>query len=154
MVKKLNNKGFSLVELMVVIALITILSAVAIPNINNYYRNYKYIEYAYSMENLVRWARITAMERSINVGICRSGNTLNIYDMGTSRANPCSGTIISSLVIKDSFVSLTSTNASFDPKGFAILPGNVCITDGSKYNRAVISRFGSIRFEKGTGGCT
>lgn len=153
--KKLRqNKGFSFIELMVVIALITILSAVAIPKINEFYRTYKYIEYTSAMENLVRWAKMTAMERSINVGLCISGNTLQIINMGTNRTGICSGTVINSLSVNDSFVSLSGSGAAFDPRGFAIFNGNVCLTNGSSYYKAFISRFGAIRIDKGNGGCS
>lgn len=151
--KKFSNKGFSLVELLVVIGLIAILASAAIPPITKYYRTYKYVEYATSMENIVKWARMTAIERTINVGLCINENTLQIINMGTNRTGICSGTVINSLNITDSFVSLSGSGAAFDPKGFAIFPGNVCVTNSSQYYRAVISRFGAIRIEKGTGGC-
>ncbi|MCX7913917.1 MAG: prepilin-type N-terminal cleavage/methylation domain-containing protein [Thermodesulfovibrionales bacterium] len=149
-----TNEGFSLVETMVVIVLVAILALVAIPSFIKYYQTYKYIDYASTMENLVRWARITAMERTINVGICREGNTLKIINMGTDRSNLCSGSIMHSLTITDNFVSLSGSGASFDPKGFAIHLGNVCITNSSSYSKVSISRFGAMRFEKGSGGCT
>lgn len=155
MVKKLNNKGFSLVELMVVIALITILSAVAIPQINKFYRTYKYIEYTSSMENLVRWAKMTAMERSINVGLCvdTTNKVLRIVDMGTNRTGICTGTDLNTLRIEHDFVSIGGSGSAFDPRGFAIFTGNVCLTNGSSYYKAIISRFGAIRIEKGSGNC-
>ncbi len=153
MVNKRFDNGFSLVELLVVIGLIAILASAAIPPITKYFRTYKYIEYATSMENLVRWARLTAIERTVNVGLCIQGNTLQIINMGANRTNICSGSVINSLQITHNFVSLSGAGAAFDPKGFAIFDGNVCVTNNSEFYRVRISRFGAIRTEKGTGGC-
>ncbi len=154
MIKYLKNRGFSFVELMVVIALISILSAIAVPQINKMYRTYKYIEYTSSMENLVRWAKITAMERSINVGLCVANNkTLRIVNMETRRSNICNGQDLNRLNINDAFVSLSGSGAAFDPRGFDIFNGNVCLTNGDSYYKVVISRFGAIRIQKGSGGC-
>lgn len=155
MVEKLNNKGFSLVELMVVIALITILSAVAIPQINKFYRTYKYIEYTSSMENLVRWAKMTAMERSINVGLCidTTNKVLRMVNMGTNRTGICSGADLNILRIEHDYISIGGSGAAFDPRGFAIFNGNVCLSNGESHYKAVVSRFGAIRIEKGSGIC-
>ncbi len=154
MFKFLRNKGFSFVELMVVIALISILSAIAVPQINKMYKTYKYIEYTSSMENLVRWAKITAMERSINVGLCIADNkTLRIVNMGTNRSNICTGSDLITLNIRDDFVFLHGSGAAFDPRGFDIFNGNVCLTNGDSYYKVFISRFGAIRTQKGSGGC-
>lgn len=150
-----NQKGFSLVEVMIVIALFAIIAAIAVPSFNRYYRIYKYNQYTASMENLVKWARMTAMERSVNVGLCvdSTNKTLRIINMGTNRSGICTGTTLQNLQIDDAFVTLAGSGASFDPRGFSIFTGNVCVTDNSKYYKAVVSRFGAIRIEKGAGGC-
>jgi type IV fimbrial biogenesis protein FimT len=42
----------------------------------------------------------------------------------------------------------------FDPRGLAIYGGNVCITDGERYFKAVLqSDRGAIRIEGGSGRC-
>ena len=41
------NKGFSIIELLVVMGIMAILSAIAVPSLTSYYRSYKYREYAY-----------------------------------------------------------------------------------------------------------
>lgn len=153
-----QNKGFSFIELMVVIALITIISAVAIPSITKFYRTYKYIEYTSSMENLVRWAKMTAIERSINVGLCvdTTNKTLSIINMGINRTGTCTGTVLNTFRIEHDFVSIGGVEAGFDPRGFSLFDDdrNVCLTNGASYYKSVISRFGAIKIEKGSGVCT
>jgi type IV fimbrial biogenesis protein FimT len=155
MKKILINKGFTFVELLVVIGVITILASIAVPSVMKYYKNYKYGDYIYSMENLVRLARMTAMERSNNIGLCvdSTNKTLTIVNMGVARTGICIGQVLQTLRIEHDFVSISGSGAAFDPRGFAIFTGNVCITDGEKFYRTVISRFGAIRIEKGNGGC-
>ena len=149
------NKGFSIIELLVVIGIIAILVAVAVPSLNAYYRNYKYREYVYSMESLIRWSRLAAMEKTANVGLCVDSiqKTLSIVNMGVSRSDACRGDTLNHLKIEDDFVSLKGSGAAFDPRSFAIFTGNVCLTGDAKFYKVVISRFGAIRIERGTGGC-
>lgn len=154
---KLNKKGFSLVEVLIVVAIITILSAVAIPNIQKFYRIYKYQEYSYSLESAVKWAKLTAMQRSIGVGICRQdNNTIRFINMGSQRSNICSGSDLRVLTINssDSFMTFSGTGSAFDPKGFAVSVGNVCISDGNKNLNISINKFGVIDVKKNMGACS
>lgn len=151
-----NKKGFTVVELLVVLAIISIFALVATADIARFYRIYKYYDYAFSVESLVRFARMTAMERSINVGVCVDDDkNLSIRNLGTRRtADACNGTVMRSIRIpQEEGFSFSGSNFSFDPRGFALSSGNVCFTDGNKYKKICVSRFGAIRIEEGHGEC-
>ncbi len=151
-----NNRGFSLLEILIVIAIIAIVAAIAVPSFMAYYRNYKFKEHALSVEYLIKSAKVTAMERSKNIGLCIDGpnKTLRMINMGEQRSNMCLGTELNSIKIDESFVLLSGYGASFDPRGFAAIKGNACVSlESEKYLKASISRFGAIRIEKGSGGC-
>ncbi|GEM_PF-578157 len=153
--KNINIRGFSVVELLIAIAVIAILAAVAVPQIQKTYRIYKFNEYAYSMESVIKWARLTAMQKSINVGVCRQGNNrLEIKNMGSDRSNICNGEVLKQFNITDNFVSLHGSGSGFDPRGFSISVGDICATGNTRFHKALISRFGAIRVEKGSGGCS
>ncbi len=148
-----GQKGLSLVELLVAISLIAILASIAIPALLKYQRDYTFIDYASQMKYLVKQAKIYAMERTTNVGVCVQGNMLTIRNIGTSRgAGICTGTVLRTMTVTDSYVTLTGSGASFDPRGLAIQLGNVCVAYGGRYERVVVSRVG-IRTERGNGGC-
>ena len=149
-----GHKGFTIVELLIVVSLIAILSAVAIPALLKYQRDYKFWDYASQMEYLVKSAKILAMERTTNVGVCVSGSTLTIRDLGTDRgAGICTGTVVRTMQVTDSYVSLSGSGASFDPRGLAIQLGSACVTYDGRFERVVISRAG-VRTERGSGGCS
>jgi prepilin-type N-terminal cleavage/methylation domain-containing protein len=63
MINEIRERGFSLVELMVVIAIIAILATIAAPSISEYIRRAKGRDVARSIANSVRFARDQATSR-------------------------------------------------------------------------------------------
>jgi len=155
-----NKKGVSLLECLLVLSIIVILSTFTVPSIKKLYRTYKFNEYAFKLESLVRWAKITAIERSSSISICLDENEIKVYNEGSSRNPSCSGNVLKVLKITDDWidsnieVSFNKAGLMFDPRGLAIFGGNVCISDGSRYYKVVLqSGRGAITIESGEGGC-
>lgn len=160
----MKQKGFTLVELLVAMGLMAALAAIAIPNMLRYYKDYKFNDYAAQMDYLVKYAKIYAMERTKNVGICvnSTDKILTIRDIGISRgAGKCSGVEIKRMEVDNNdkgYIELAGDGAfglgpTIDPRGLAIYNGSVCITNGTKYSRVYIGK-ASIRTESGDGGCS
>lgn len=157
-------KGFSIIEFLIVIGILAILASIGFPSIKKLYRVYKFNQYAFELENVVKWAKITAMEKSSGVSICLNGNEIRVYDEGPLRNPSCSESENTKLLriirINDTWitprisVALDRSGLMFDPRGLAIYGGNICITDGERYFKAVLqSDRGAIRIEGGSGRC-
>ncbi|MDI6801640.1 MAG: type II secretion system protein [Thermodesulfovibrionales bacterium] len=161
--KKDKQRGFSVVEMVIVVSMITIVSVIALPTIIKFQRDYKFWDYSSQVEYLVKYAKIYAMEHTTNVGICVSNNQLTIRDLGPTRsANACSGSdnAKKSMNISDHYISMTGSNngsvVSIDPRGVAIFPGAggyICLSCNNKYFKVSIGKT-VIRTEKGSGGCS
>ena len=92
---KLNNKGFSLVELMVVVAIIGILAAVAVPSINKYMAKARQSEAKTNLGSLYTAEKAFAAEYTLyhsafqSVGFSPEGRMR--YDIGFSAAGANAG---------------------------------------------------------------
>jgi prepilin-type N-terminal cleavage/methylation domain-containing protein len=64
-----RQAGFSLIEMLIVVAIILIMSAVALPNIGQFIRNYKIRGATENVAGLIQAARTKAVMTNTNVGV-------------------------------------------------------------------------------------
>jgi len=69
-----NQKGFTLVELMVTLLVMTIVTTIAFPNMKNAVRSYQLTSKANVIVNVLNRARGEAAKRGLRVTICSSTN--------------------------------------------------------------------------------
>ncbi len=172
----LNKKGFSLIEIIITLAIAGMAATIAIPSLIKYHRDYKFNDYASQIDYLAKYSKIYSMEKTTNIGICvtSSPKRLTIFNIGPDRgASTCPNTntfckdnahvapcIINRITISEDYISLSASNGGsvvkIDPRGIAIFPhvgGNVCIAYDGKYSKVVIGTT-AIRTESRPGGCS
>lgn len=114
--------GLSLVEFLVIIAILVIIITIAMPNVTRYYKTYKFNQYVLEIENTLKWARMIAMERSINVSVEVEGSAVKFYSTGENLDPQISRVMLRSISISpydQNFIKFEATGFPiiFDPRG-------------------------------------
>src|SRR5688500_10873357 len=68
-VRSVSTAGFSLIELLVVMAIIVIMTAVAVPAISRYFQNYKIRGAVQAVGGEITTARNKAIMKNVNFGV-------------------------------------------------------------------------------------
>ena len=119
----MNNKGFTLIELIVTVAILAILVAVAVPSFSSIIENNKMVSARDSLINAFQYARTEAVTRNSSISICPSSNSTScvattnwsngwiVFEDSASGSTPTVGSI---LRVYD---GLTGFTANFIPNG-------------------------------------
>ena len=117
-IKVVHNKmGFSLIELMVIIAVLGILSAVTVPNLLGSVPNWRLKNAATDLFGNLQLARSTAIKESSTCTVTFS-NSPDGYVI-TSDGNTIKSVTLSDYKSGVNFDSLSQSSVSFSPRGFA-----------------------------------
>jgi len=159
---RLNSNGFTLLELILVIAILSIVLSIAVPYAFKYKSIYTFQEYKADLETTVKWAKLKAMENSTNIAVCSNQtlNSITVYNKGTNRDYPCdgNGTLINTINLDKNIAVVKDGGFSFDPRGLGIVGGIICFqsaqSPSSYFAVSVQNSSGYINVLSGSGNCT
>ena len=148
-----NQKGFSLIELLIVVAIILIISAIAIPS---YLRSRMQANEASAVSSvrMVNTAAITYSSTYVNVGY-----PTNMADMGGT--NPCTATSTSACLLDNGLAQGTKSGYSLVWAGDGATPSvaytisaTPLVVGGSGQRMFCSDQTGVIRYDPSGAGCT
>ena len=87
-IKTLSANGFTFIELMIVMTMVAVMAAIALPNLNQFIANNRLKSQMYSMLESINVARSEAVKRKVKTVMCRTtnftacGGTANTWTTG------------------------------------------------------------------------
>lgn len=124
-----SEKGFSMIELMVVIGLIGILIAIAAPSILDYSQNLDYRTTARSIASILRQAKSQAIKDNLEQRVVISSAGYGIEAGNRAYDSTTWGSASNIKTIPSSVLITSITTLRFTPKGTASSVGSVDIKD-------------------------
>ena len=151
-VRMKNQRGFSLIELLIVVAIILIISAIAIPS---YLRSRMQANEASAVGSvrMINTSAVTYSSTYVNVGF-----PANLADMGG--ASPCSASSTTACVLEDSIAQGTKSGYSFVWTGDGATPsvgytltGTPLVVGGSGQRMFCTDQTGVIHYDPSGAAC-
>lgn len=139
---KPNKAGFTTAELMITIAIIAILSAIAVPNMIGWRERGKLRGAAENLRGDLQWAKIRAIRDHDDVSV--------LFDTGAYEINNAAGNTIRARQLPAGVIISSSSNATFDSRGRCPASGEAVLerSNGSgEQKKITISPLGQIRQE-------
>jgi type IV fimbrial biogenesis protein FimT len=123
-----SRAGFTLVELLVVLAILAILATIGLPSFQRLVADYRVASQANSVQGLLQFARTEAIKRTNGVIVCSDGTTLFVRVANTcagASAGDTNNLRVLGLDGRIAFAGLPAgTGVSFAPSGYVFAGRN------------------------------
>jgi Tfp pilus assembly protein FimT len=144
-----KNAGFSLTELMVIIGIMALMSAIAMPNLVGWLPKYRMGSAARDILGTFEFARLTAVKRNaVTLVTLDYANELVRITVGADTVRTIR--MPAGIDLKQSASNSLGASFNFNGQGMADKAGDVVISDGGRHpdKKVSLSAGGSIKITK------